>query len=68
MGADEVINVVEENVVEKVKEITKEKMAYGAIDCVGGDITRVSEKPFVMCFGVKFSKTPLDSTLNTWVK
>lgn len=41
LGADEVINIVDGDVVEKVKKITRGKMAYGAIDCVGGEITKV---------------------------
>lgn len=39
LGADEVISSGEEDVVERVKEITGGKMAYGAIDPVGGDTT-----------------------------
>eukprot|EP00897_Mesotaenium_endlicherianum_P000140 jgi/Mesen1/10126/ME000075S09632 len=39
LGADEVINITEENVVERVKELTGGKGAYGAIDGVAGGIT-----------------------------
>eukprot|EP00249_Psilotum_nudum_P001438 c13904_g1_i1 orf=69-1085(+) len=41
IGADEVINFKEENVVELVKKITGGKMAFGAIECVGGELTKV---------------------------
>ena len=37
LGADEVINSSEGDVVDKVKKITGGKLAYGAIDCVGGE-------------------------------
>ena len=41
LGADEVINSSEGDVVDKVKKITGGKLAYGAIDCVGGELTKV---------------------------
>jgi NADPH:quinone reductase-like Zn-dependent oxidoreductase len=41
LGADEVINSEEGGVVEKVRNITGGKLAYGAIDCVGGELTKV---------------------------
>ncbi|KAH7415985.1 hypothetical protein KP509_14G069800 [Ceratopteris richardii] len=41
LGADEVININEGDVVAKVREITGGRMAYGAIDCVGGELTKV---------------------------
>ncbi|PRW59002.1 NAD(P)-binding [Chlorella sorokiniana] len=39
LGADEVIVTSEEDLVQRVKEITGGKGAYGALECVGGDIT-----------------------------
>ncbi|KAH7415981.1 hypothetical protein KP509_14G069400 [Ceratopteris richardii] len=41
LGADEVININEGDVVARVREITGGRMAYGAIDCVGGELTKV---------------------------
>ena len=41
MGADEVINYAEENVVQRVKKTTHEKMAHGGLDCIGGNFTKV---------------------------
>ena len=41
LGADEVINSNEGDVVEKIRNITGGKLAYGAIDCVGGELTKV---------------------------
>ncbi|XP_024373971.1 uncharacterized protein [Physcomitrium patens] len=40
LGADEVINYMEENVVQRVKKVTKEKMAHGGLDCIGGNFTK----------------------------
>ncbi|KAH7415982.1 hypothetical protein KP509_14G069500 [Ceratopteris richardii] len=39
-GADEVINFNDGDVVAKVRKITGGRMAYGAIDCVGGELTK----------------------------
>ncbi|PSC74291.1 NAD(P)-binding [Micractinium conductrix] len=39
LGADEVINSSEEDVVERVKQITGGKGAFAALECVGGEIT-----------------------------
>ncbi|KAL4459109.1 hypothetical protein ABPG75_013974 [Micractinium tetrahymenae] len=39
LGADEVVVTTEEDLVERVKEITGGKGAYAALECVGGDIT-----------------------------
>ncbi|KAH7415983.1 hypothetical protein KP509_14G069600 [Ceratopteris richardii] len=41
LGADEVINFTDGDIVAKVREITGGRMAYGAIDCVGGEHTKV---------------------------
>ncbi|KAL3698648.1 hypothetical protein R1sor_012724 [Riccia sorocarpa] len=41
LGADEVICYTSEDVVSRVKEITGNKLAYGALDCVGGDVTKL---------------------------
>lgn len=41
LGGDEVINSTKEDVVEQVKKITDGRMAYGAIECVGGEMTKV---------------------------
>ena len=38
LGADEVINSNEDDVVEKIRNITEGKLAY---DCVGGELTKV---------------------------
>lgn len=38
IGADEVICSSEEDIVSRVKEITKGKGAYGAIECIAGDM------------------------------
>ncbi len=38
LGADEVIVSTEEDVVARVKEITGGEGAYGAIECVGGEL------------------------------
>ncbi|KAL3698640.1 hypothetical protein R1sor_012716 [Riccia sorocarpa] len=40
LGADEVIVYTSEDVVSRVKEITGNKLASGAVDCVGGDVTK----------------------------
>eukprot|EP00270_Netrium_digitus_P017908 TRINITY_DN670_c0_g1_i5.p1 TRINITY_DN670_c0_g1~~TRINITY_DN670_c0_g1_i5.p1 ORF type:complete len:403 (+),score=115.45 TRINITY_DN670_c0_g1_i5:194-1402(+) len=40
LGADEVINSSDEDVVAKVKEITGGKLAYGAVDSVAGSLTK----------------------------
>ncbi|KAG0587964.1 hypothetical protein KC19_2G205200 [Ceratodon purpureus] len=40
LGADEVINYTEENVVQRVKKITHDKMAHGGLDCIGGNFTK----------------------------
>ncbi|KAL2653308.1 hypothetical protein R1flu_021436 [Riccia fluitans] len=40
LGADEVICYTSEDVVSRVKEITGKKLAYGALDAVGGDLTK----------------------------
>ncbi|KAL3695748.1 hypothetical protein R1sor_009824 [Riccia sorocarpa] len=39
LGADEVICHTSEDVVSRVKEITGKKLAYGALDAVGGELT-----------------------------
>ncbi|XP_024535476.1 enoyl-[acyl-carrier-protein] reductase, mitochondrial-like [Selaginella moellendorffii] len=41
IGADEVINLKDEGIVKQVSEITGGKMAYAAIDAVGGEVTKV---------------------------
>ena len=41
LGADEVLCSAEVDVAAKVKEITGGKGAYGAIECVGGDLFAV---------------------------
>lgn len=41
LGADEVINMTEENVVQRVKKLTLDKMAHGGLDCIGGPFTKV---------------------------
>lgn len=41
LGADEVINYQEENVTQRVKQITSNKMAHGGLDCIGGNFTKV---------------------------
>jgi NADPH:quinone reductase-like Zn-dependent oxidoreductase len=40
LGADEVISSSDEDVVSRVKEITHGKLAYGAIDPIGGEFTK----------------------------
>ncbi|KAL3685077.1 hypothetical protein R1sor_003099 [Riccia sorocarpa] len=40
LGADEVICYTSEDVVKRVKDITGNKLAYGALDAVGGDLTK----------------------------
>lgn len=40
LGADEVICSSEEDVVARVKEITGRKLAWGALDAVGGEMTK----------------------------
>jgi trans-2-enoyl-CoA reductase len=40
LGADEVISSSDEDVVSRVKEITHGKLAYGAIDSIGGEFTK----------------------------
>lgn len=40
LGADEVINSETEDIVERVKEITGGKLAYAAVDAVGGVLTK----------------------------
>ena len=40
LGADEVISSKDEDVVARVKEITKTKLVYGAIDTIGGTSTQ----------------------------
>jgi NADPH:quinone reductase-like Zn-dependent oxidoreductase len=44
LGANEVINSNHGELVEKVSDITDGKLAYGAIDCVGGELTKVKTK------------------------
>lgn len=39
LGADEVISTSDEDVVERVKEITGGKLAYGAVESVAGELT-----------------------------
>ncbi|CAM6092597.1 unnamed protein product [Calypogeia fissa] len=41
LGADEVICSTTEDVVSRVKQITSKKLAYGALDAVGGELTQV---------------------------
>ena len=38
-SADEVIVTTEENIVERVKQITGRRLAYAAVDSVAGDMT-----------------------------
>ncbi len=38
--ADEVIATSDENLVVRVKEITNRKLAYAAVDPIGGDFTK----------------------------
>ncbi|KAI5066843.1 hypothetical protein GOP47_0017371 [Adiantum capillus-veneris] len=40
LGADEVINSEKQDIVAEVKAITMGRLAYGAIDAVGGDLTK----------------------------
>lgn len=40
LGADVVICSAEEDIVAKVKEVTGKKLAWGALDAVGGEITK----------------------------
>ncbi|EFJ16159.1 hypothetical protein SELMODRAFT_268645 [Selaginella moellendorffii] len=40
LGADEVICSTTEDVVARVKEITDKKLVHGALDCVGGELTK----------------------------
>ncbi|KAL2653311.1 hypothetical protein R1flu_021439 [Riccia fluitans] len=40
LGADEVICYTSEDVATRVKEITGNKLAYGALDAVGGELTK----------------------------
>ncbi|CAM6126873.1 unnamed protein product [Calypogeia fissa] len=40
LGADEVICSTTEDIVERVREITSGKLAHGALDCVGGNVTK----------------------------
>ncbi|EFJ08916.1 hypothetical protein SELMODRAFT_428449 [Selaginella moellendorffii] len=57
LGADEVICSTTEDVVARVKEITSNKLVYGALDCVGGGMTKivtgcVRRKGTVFLYGV----------------
>jgi NADPH:quinone reductase-like Zn-dependent oxidoreductase len=40
LGADEIISTSDEDVATRVKEITGGKLAYGALDAVGGELTK----------------------------
>ncbi|MCO5579213.1 hypothetical protein L7F22_033067 [Adiantum nelumboides] len=57
LGADEVINSETEDVVERVKDITGGKLAYAAVDAVGGSLTKtiaaaVKDRGRVLVYGV----------------
>ncbi|MCO5562518.1 hypothetical protein L7F22_016145 [Adiantum nelumboides] len=57
LGADEVINSETEDVVERVKDITAGKLAYAAVDAVGGSLTKtvaaaVRDRGRVLVYGV----------------
>ncbi|EFJ24154.1 hypothetical protein SELMODRAFT_414975 [Selaginella moellendorffii] len=57
IGGDEVINIKTEDVVEEVKKITGGKLVYGAVDAVGGALTKVvcssvRNQGTILCYGV----------------
>lgn len=54
LGADEVINYREENVVQCVKKITQERMAHGGLDCIGGNFTKVASYALIQLVPYRF--------------
>ncbi|CAM6122779.1 unnamed protein product [Calypogeia fissa] len=60
LGADEVICSTTEDIVARVRDITSGKLAYGGLDCVGGDTTKavaasVRDKGHVFVYGLMSS-------------